>query len=178
MRPVLRSHITQRLSPHNVATRGPTPGSSWRGEKVTRPIVNDKFVHDALPSRDAAIADIRPSEPTTLHSLQLDGAMSRTLFGNLNGVYTLECEQIPSEEEICHALRLRVHRDSGPSRDIDHNTELGAWHGGWTCEGIGIFSADIWSSKSGQRTRHLGRACVKVQTLRNHGSRTWNGIAC
>ena len=99
MRPVLRSHITQRLSPHNVATRGPTPGSSWRGEKVTRPIVNDKFVHDALHSRDAAIADIRPSEPTTLHSLQLDGAMSRTLFGNLNGVMHWSVSGSPCGDE-------------------------------------------------------------------------------
>jgi hypothetical protein len=158
----------EKLSPHDTATREPTRGSSGRGEKVK----NQGARVDV-----EQIADIAPTAPTTLESLQLGGAMSRTLFGNLNGVYTLECEQVPSEEEICQALRLRVHRDCGQLRDRD-DTELAAWHGGWTCEGIGIFSADIWCRRSGQRARHLGRACVKVQTPRNSGSRTWNGIAC
>jgi hypothetical protein len=159
----------EKLSPHNLATREPAHGSLWRGEKVT-----DKIAKDGVEQ----IANVRPSEPKTLKSLQLGGAMSRTLFGNLNGVYTLECEQVPSEEEIRQALRLRVHRDCGPLRDRNQNTELAAWHGGWTCEGVGIFSADIWCSRSGQRARHLGRACVKVQTPKNSGSRSWNGIAC
>ena len=136
---------------------------------MTHPIRNDRV---------GRIADFGRPKPKPLEPLQLGGAMSRTLFGNLNGVYTLECEQVPSEEEIRQALRLRVQRDSRQYRDRGVNADLAAWHGGWTCEGIGIFSADIWCSRSGERTRHLGRACVNVQTLKNSGSRMWNGIAC
>ncbi len=148
-------------------SRGAVPCGEER--KVTHPIRNDRV---------GRIADFGRLKPKPLEPLQLGGAMSRTLFGNLNGVYTLECEQVPSEEEIRQALRLRVQRDSRQYRDRGVNADLASWHGGWTCEGIGIFSADIWCSRSGERTRHLGRACVNVQTVKNSGSRMWNGIAC
>jgi hypothetical protein len=108
---------------------------------------------------------------------QWSGAMSHTVFGNLNGVYTLECDDVPSEGELREALRLRVIRDCRQSSKGDRDTVLTAWHGGWTCEGIGIFSADICSTSMSKRTRHLGKACVNVRTSTNSGSRTWNGVA-
>jgi hypothetical protein len=106
------------------------------------------------------------------------GAMSHTLFGHLNGVYTLYCDDIPSEGEIQNALRLRVLRDCRRSGHRDRDTVLTAWHGGWTREGMGIFSADICSTSRDKCTRHLGSACVNVRTPRDSGSRTWNGVAC
>ena len=123
-------------------------------------------------------ADASASQVETPETPQLSGAMSHTVFGSLNGVYTLECDHVPSEEEIREALRRRVIRDCGRSRNRDRHAELTAWHGGWTCEGIGIFSADISSTSTNKRTRHLGRACVNVRTPTNSGSRTWNGVAC
>jgi hypothetical protein len=92
------------------------------------------------------------------------GAMSHTLFGNLNGVYTLDCDDIPSEDEIRDALRIQVMRDCRRSGKRDRDTVLTAWHGGWTREGVGIFSADILRTSRDKRTRHLGRACVNVRT--------------
>lgn len=142
------------------------------------PIVNDEIREIPGNSGVGSSADARPSESNTLESRQLSGAISQTLFGKLNAVYTLECERIPSEEEICRALRLRVNRDCGKLQDHDYNAELTSWHGGWTCEGIGIFSAEISCTRLDKRTRHLGRACVKVRTCMNSGSRTWNGVAC
>ena len=153
-----------KRAPRNMATRE----LSWGGEKVTNEVKGGV----------GEITDIRPLEPNTLEQLRMGGAMSRSLFGNLNGMYTLECEQVPSEEEICQALRLRIDHDYGQFREREDKTELAAWHGGWTCEGIGIFSADIWCQRSGQRARHLGRACVKVETHKHSGSRGWSGIAC
>jgi hypothetical protein len=108
---------------------------------------------------------------------ELRGAMFQTLFGNLNGVYTMECDQMPSEDEIRAAVSDRVTRDCKHFQKRGGSTELNAWHGGWTCEGVGIFSSDIWSTSRNRRSRHLGRACVKVRTPTNSGSRTWSGVA-
>jgi hypothetical protein len=108
----------------------------------------------------------------------LTGAMSHTVLGNLNGVYTMECDYVPLEEEVRVALRRRVIRDVGRSRKRDRHSMLTAWHGGWTCEGVGVFSTDICSTSTNRRTRHLGRACVNVRTPTNSGSRAWNGVAC
>jgi hypothetical protein len=113
-----------------------------------------------------------------LDAAQLSGEMFHTVFGNLNGVYTWDCDHVPSEDKIREGLRLRVMHDCRHFRKHDRSTELTEWHGGWTCEGIGIFSADIWSTSWSKRPRHLGRACVKVTTSTNCGSRTWNGVAC
>jgi hypothetical protein len=108
---------------------------------------------------------------------QWTGAMSHTIFGQLDGVYTFECDHVPSEGEIREALRLRVVRDCRQTGKLDRDTVLTAWHGGWTREGIGVISADIFGSKKNKHSRHLGKACVNVRTLRNFGSRTWNGVA-
>ena len=116
-------------------------------------------------------------EVASLQTRQLRGAMSQTLFGAVNGVYTLECDHMPSEDAIREALCVRVIRDCSQFQKRGNSTELSAWHGGWTCEGIGIFSTDIWSTSCNRRARHLGRACVNVRTRSNSGSRTWNGVA-
>jgi hypothetical protein len=129
-------------------------------------------------SRRKSLTDARASELGTLEAQQLSGGMSHTVFGKLNGVYTLECDHAPSEGEIREALRLRVIRDCERSRKRDPSIALTAWHGGWTYEGMGIFSADICSTSTNKRTRYLGRACVNVRTPTNFGSRTWNGVAC
>jgi hypothetical protein len=109
---------------------------------------------------------------------QLSGEMFHTVFGNLNGVYTWECDDVPSEDTIRVELCRRVIRDCQQFRPRDRSTELTSWHGGWTCEGVGLFSADIWSTSWGKRRRHIGRACVKVWTPTHSVSRTWNGVAC
>jgi hypothetical protein len=142
------------------------------------PDVKNEVEQQTDRSRGEFIADASASELESPETPQLGGAMSRTVFGSLNGVYTLECDHVPSEEEIREALRRQVIRDCGRSRKRDRHAVLTAWHGGWTCEGIGIFSADICSTSTNERTRHLGRACVNVRTPTNSGSRTWNGVAC
>jgi hypothetical protein len=55
---------------------------------------------------------------------QWSGAMSRTLFGHLNDVYTLDCDDSPSEGGIREALRLRVMRDCGQSGHRVRDTVL------------------------------------------------------
>jgi hypothetical protein len=116
-------------------------------------------------------------EVASLQAPQLKGAMFQTLFGTLNGIYTLECDHMPSEDDIRESLCVRVIRDCRQFQKGGGSTELSAWHGGWTCEGMGIFSTDIWSTSCNRRARHLGRACVNVRTPANSGSRTWNGVA-
>jgi hypothetical protein len=118
------------------------------------------------------------AEDSGLESRHWRGAMSHTLFGHLNGVYTLDCDDVPTEGEIRDALRLQVIQDCGRPEARDRRTTLTAWHGGWTREGIGIFCADICATSKNKATRHLGRACVNVRTAKNTGSRTWNGVAC
>ena len=126
---------------------------------------------------DESVEDDRLVEVATLHTRQLRGAMFQTLFGTLKGVYTFECDHMSSEDDIRDALCARVTRDCRQFQKRGSSTELNAWHGGWTCEGMGIFSADIWSTSCSRRARHLGRACVNVRTPANNGSRTWNGMA-
>ena len=104
--------------------------------------------------------------------------MFQTVFGNLNGAYTWDCDHVPSENEVREELSFRVIRDCRRFRKASRGTVLAGWHGGWTCEGIGIFSADILHISWTKRARHLGRACVKVRLPANSGSRTWNGVAC
>ena len=41
---------------------------------------------------------------------QFDGEMSTTAFGGLRGVYTWECDHLPSEEEVREAC-VRVVRE-------------------------------------------------------------------
>jgi hypothetical protein len=138
-------------------------------------------INDPLRRRDEVIDDSETGDPSveraSLQTRQLRGAMFQTLFGTLNGVYTMEFDHKPSEDDIREALCVRVTRDCRQFRKRGGSTELSAWHGGWTCEGIGIFSTDIWSTSRNKRARHLGRACVSVRTPTNSGSRTWNGVA-
>ena len=110
-------------------------------------------------------------------SPQFSGEMFPTVFGNLQGVYTWDCDHVPSEEEIREGMFLRVSRDCKQLRKSERCTELTTWHGGWTCEDIGIFTTDVWSTSRSRRTRRLGRASVIVRTPGNSGSRTWNGVA-
>ena len=43
--------------------------------------------------------------------------MSLTVFGTLDGAYTLECDDVPSEDEIREALRLLIFgKQLAPSR--------------------------------------------------------------
>ena len=109
---------------------------------------------------------------------QFSGEMFKNVFGNLRGAYTWDCDHVPSEEEIREGMCLRVIRDCKQLPKHDRCTELTAWHGGWTYEGIGIFTTEVWSTSRSKRTRRLGRASVMVRPPVNHGSRTWNGVAC
>ena len=115
---------------------------------------------------------------TQLNGRRSSREMFRTVLGHLQGVYTWECDHFPSEEEIREGMCVRVVRDCSRLRRRDRCTEVSGWHGGWTREGIGIFTTDVRSTSLGNRTRRLGRATVMVRTPRNSGSRTWNGIAC
>jgi hypothetical protein len=118
---------------HNIIWEGTDSRFLARGEDK---VVNPRAKDDLEGTSDHARSETR----------QWSGAMSHTLFGNLNGVYTLSCDDVPSEGEIREALHLRVVRDCGRPGKQDRDTVLTAWHGGWTREGIGIFSADICGS--------------------------------
>jgi hypothetical protein len=121
---------------------------------------------------------IDTAERERIEPPQFSGEMFQTVLGHLKGVYTWECDHFPSEEEVREGMCVRVIRDCSRFRRRDRCTELTEWHGGWTREGIGIFTTDVRSSSFDNRTQHLGRATVMVRTPRNSGSRTWNGIAC
>ena len=146
-----------------------------------------RYVHTKMEEgvRQRSVRDPRgvlqdpdSAEWETLESPHLSGEMFRTVLGHLQGVYTWECDHFPSEEEIREGMCVRVVRDCSRFGRRDRCTELSGWHGGWTREGIGIFTTDVRSTSLGNRTRRLGRATVMVRTPRNSGSRTWNGIVC
>jgi len=111
-------------------------------------------------------------------SPEFRGEMFEAVLGHLKGVYTWECDHFPSEDEIREGMTLQVIRDCSRFRSRDRCTELTGWHGGWTREGLGIFTTDVRDTSFGNRSRHVGRATVMVYTPENAGSRTWNGIAC
>jgi hypothetical protein len=141
--------------------------------------VRDGLQQQVDRTRDEYSASARLLELESLEMPPLSGEMFRTVFGNLNGVYTWECDHVPAEDTVRVALHLRVIRDLRHFRERGRNTDLAEWHGGWTREGTGLFAADIWSSSwSTRRRRHLGRACVKVWAPTHSGSQTWNGVAC
>ena len=118
------------------------------------------------------------AERTLVPSSEFSGEMFQTVLGHVQGVYTWECDHFPSEEEIREGMCVRVIRDCSRLRTRHRCTELTGWHGGWTPEGIGIFTTDVRSSSSARGTRRVGRATVLVRTPENSGSKTWNGIAC
>ena len=104
--------------------------------------------------------------------------MFQTVLGSLRGVYTWECDHVPSEEEVREGMCVRVTHDCKKFRARDRCTQISEWHGGFTREGVGVFATDIWSTSQGSRTRHVGSASVIVRTPSDTGSRTWNGVAC
>jgi hypothetical protein len=158
--------------------RGPDPRFLTGGNQLMDPHVTGEREPPIDRSRGGRSAIPQPSESENPEVSQFRGEMFHTLFGNLNGVYTWECDHVPSEDAIRDLLCLRVVRDCGHFGKRNRCAELAAWHGGWTREGIGIFSADIWTTSRRKRARHLGHACVRVRTPNNSGSRTWNGVAC
>ena len=142
--------------------------------------VEEFLDHNAEAGREAteSTEPAEGAEKTLVSSSELSGEMFQTVLGHVQGVYTWDCDHFPSEEEIREGMCVRVIRDCSRLRTRHRGTELTGWHGGWTHEGIGIFTTDVRSSSSGHRTRRLGRATVLVRTPENSGSKTWNGIAC
>ena len=110
-----------------------------------------------------------PAEPETFETPHFTGEMFQTVFGHLQGDYVWECDHMPSEEAIREGMCVRVVRDCKQFRKHDCCTELTVWHGGWTREGVGIFTTDLQSTSRRRRTRHLGQARVIVRTPLNHG---------
>jgi hypothetical protein len=133
---------------------------------------------EEIPMHTSLEDNFGDTEWGALKADRLSGEMFQTVLGHLQGVYTWECDHFPSEDEILEGMCVRVARDCARFRKRDRCTELTGWHGGWTREGIGIFTTDVRSRSFDNRTRHLGRATVMVRTPRNSGSKTWNGIAC
>ena len=160
------------------------PGREDGEEIPVRTTIEDELGQRSIRGGCGRAQDWDSAERETLETLetletpQFSGEMFQTVLGNLQGVYTWECDHFPSEEEIREGMCVRVIRDCSKFRKRDRCTELTEWRGGWTREGIGIFTTDVRSTSSGNRTRHLGRATVMVRTPKNTGSRTWNGIAC
>jgi hypothetical protein len=109
---------------------------------------------------------------------QLEGETFHTVIGTLKGIYTWECDHVPSEEYVHTAMNLRVQADCRQLRRHPRRTELAGWHGSWTSEGIGIFAADIWGVSRVGSSRRLGGASVVVRTPLDQGSRTWDRMAC
>ena len=119
-----------------------------------------------------------PTEWEAVATPQFDGEMFTTVFGGLRGVYTWECDHLPSVEEVREGMCVRVARDCRRVRTRDRCTQLSEWHGGFTPEGIGVFATDIWSTSPGRRTRHVGSASVIVRTPWTTGSRSCTAAAC
>jgi hypothetical protein len=143
-----------------------------------RTIIEAELGQQSIRGSCGVAQDRDSVERETVEAPQFNGEMFQTVLGNLQGVYTWECDHFPSEEEIRESMCVRVIRDCSKLRKRDRCTELTEWRGGWTREGIGIFTTEVYSTSIGNRTRHLGRASVMVRTPKNTGSRTWNGIAC
>ena len=108
---------------------------------------------------------------------QFSGEMFQTVLGGLRGVYTWECDHIPTEDEVREGMCLRVVRDCRKFRSRDRCTQLSEWHGGFTREGLGVFATDIWSTSPDNRTGYLGSARVIVHTPSSSASHAWNGMA-
>jgi len=140
--------------------------------------MGDDLVTEQDQTGDRGAEDARFADRELLESSRFNGEMVQTVFGNLHGAYTWECDHVPSEEEIREGLCLRVVHDCSKLRTNDRLTKLTDWHGGWTREGLGIFSTEVWSTSRGKRTRRRGSAAVLVRTPDATGSHTWNGIAC
>jgi hypothetical protein len=108
----------------------------------------------------------------------VEGETFRTVFGSLLGVYTWECQRVPSDDEIQVVMEHRVQTDCARLNHRPKRTRLAGWHGGWTTEGVGIFAADIWGMSRNGPARHLGRLSVIVRTPKDTGLSASQGIAC
>jgi hypothetical protein len=109
---------------------------------------------------------------------EIEGETFRTVFGNLLGVYTWECDRVPAIDEVQVAMEHRVQTDCGRLNRRPKDTRLAGWHGGWTTEGLGIFAADIWGVPRKGPGRHLGRVSLVVRTPVDTGMCVSQGIAC
>jgi hypothetical protein len=65
-----------------------------------------------------------PTEWEAVATPQFDGEMFTTVFGGLRGVYTWECDHLPSEEEVREGMCVRVARDCRRVRTRDRCTQL------------------------------------------------------
>ena len=92
----------------------------------------------------------RHGGPSPRHSSA--GRCSRPSSEVCKGVYTWECDHVPSEEEVREGLCVRVARDCKKLRARAHDrcTQISEWHGGFTREGVGLFATDIWSTSQGK----------------------------
>ncbi|HEX4219034.1 MAG TPA: hypothetical protein VHZ02_11730 [Acidimicrobiales bacterium] len=119
-----------------------------------------------------------PTPQRTSHQEDIEGETFHTVFGNLLGIYTWECDRVPSVDEVHAAMEHRVRTDCATLRLRSKRTRLAGWHGGWTPEGVGIFAADIWSDPRKGPARHLGRLSLVVHTPLGTGLCLSRGIAC
>ncbi|MDQ1360884.1 MAG: hypothetical protein QOJ44_1261 [Acidimicrobiaceae bacterium] len=108
----------------------------------------------------------------------IEGETFRTVFGSLLGVYTWECDRVPSVDEVHEAMEHRVQEDCAKLSRQPKHTRLAGWHGGWTTEGVGIFAADIWGLPRRGPSRHLGRTSLVVHTPEGRTLSQSQGIAC
>jgi hypothetical protein len=108
----------------------------------------------------------------------IEGETFRTVFGSLLGVYTWECDRVPSVGEVHEAMEHRVQKDCAKLSRQPKRTRLAGWHGGWTTEGVGIFAADIWGLPRRGPSRHVGRTSLVVHIPEGRTLCQSQGIAC
>jgi hypothetical protein len=119
-----------------------------------------------------------PETGTRFDGQDIEGETFRTVFGSLLGVYTWECDRVPSVGEVHEAMEYRVQEDCAKLSRKPKRTRLAGWHGGWTTEGVGIFAADIWSLPRRGPSRHLGRTSLIVHAPEGRTLSQSQGIAC
>jgi hypothetical protein len=119
-----------------------------------------------------------PAPAVPLDESGLHGELFHTVLGSLLGIYTWECDRVPSVGDLRAAMERRVQVDCGKVRPRPRHTYLAGWHGGWTPEGVGIFAADIWGQPRRGSCRAVGRANVVVRTPDDRGLCVPQGIAC
>jgi hypothetical protein len=122
------------------------------------------------------VCDRAPVGPLDESGLQ--GEIFHTVLGGLLGIYSWECDRVPSVGDLRAAMERRVQADCGKLKHRPRRTYLAGWHGGWTPEGVGIFAADIWGLPRRGSCRTVGRANVVVRTPDDRGLCIPQGIAC
>jgi hypothetical protein len=119
-----------------------------------------------------------PAGVGRLDGQDIEGETFRTVFGSLLGVYTWECDRVPSVGEVHEAMEYRVQEDCAKLSRQPKRTRLAGWHGGWTTEGVGIFAADIWGLPRRGPSRHLGRTSLIVHAPEGRTSCLSHRVAC